>query len=239
MRSIPTPVRPYEDLIATARQARLTAAPANLPTEHEQAKFELGLVVALILDAPEAARGLDLLVNDRQIHPEGAEVFAALLYATERRDGAEFWWRFAAGSGSRIAAYCLHLHHLWLGELSDADYWLAWSRDLAARARPTPPRPLHSSQPLLPDAVRRDILARCHRGLAPRLPAAVEAVIDRLPVESADENHTGVPQPDTLAASALDPEPPAAPAPTSRSAADITAREQASGCHNRPRRAAP
>ncbi|MDH6122657.1 hypothetical protein ABH930_006934 [Kitasatospora sp. GAS204A] len=217
--SVPAPVRPYEELIAAARQARLTAAPANLPSEHEQAKFELGLVVALILDAPEAARGLDLLVNSRQIHPEGAEVFAALLYASERVDGAEFWWRFAAGSGSRISAYCLHLHHLRLGESGDADYWLAWSRDLAERARPTPPRPLRSSQPLLPEAVRRDILARCHRGLAPRLPAALEAVINQLPVRADDPDFGHVPRPDAFAIDGLEPRTgpartaPAAPAP--------------------------
>ncbi|MGF1432019.1 hypothetical protein [Kitasatospora sp. LaBMicrA B282] len=153
-------------------------------------------------------------MNSRQIHPEGAEVFAALLYAGGRTDGAEFWWRFAAGSGSRISAYCLHLHHLHLGEPSDADYWLAWSRDLAARSHPAPPRPLHSSQPLLPDAVRRDILARCHRGLAPRLPAALEAVIDRLPVKADDPDFGEVPQPADLATSALEPEPPTPAADT-------------------------
>ncbi|MFF7636092.1 glycoprotein [Kitasatospora sp. NPDC008050] len=215
---VPAPPRPYDERIATAREARLTAAPVNLHSEHEQARFELGLVVALVLDAPEAARGLDLLVNSQQIQPEGAEVFAALLYATDRIDGAEFWWRFAAGSGSRISAYCLHLHHLHLGELSDADYWQAWSRDLAERAERAedsgraegspPPRPLRSSQPLLPDAVRRDILARCHRGLAPQLPPALEAVIKQLPVKIDDFDLREIPQPDSLGTGTLAPDPP-------------------------------
>ncbi|WP_327065293.1 glycoprotein [Kitasatospora sp. NBC_01302] len=211
---VPAPPRPYDERIATAREARLTAAPVNLHSEHEQARFELGLVVALVLDAPEAASGLDLLVNSQQIQPEGAEVFAALLYATGRIDGAEFWWRFAAGSGSRISAYCLHLHHLHLGELSDADYWQAWSRDLAERAElaeaSPPPRPLRSSQPLLPDAVRRDILARCHRGLAPQLPPALAAVIEQLPVKMDEFDLREIPQPDSLGPGTLTPDPPAA-----------------------------
>lgn len=179
---VPRPERAHALRIAALRRARLTAAPAHLPSEHEQAAFELGLVVALVLGAPDASRGLDLLVNARRIQPEGAEVFGALLYATGRADGAEFWWRFAAGSGSRTAAYCLHLYHLKLGEADDADYWRAWSDQLAATARPPGLRPLRVGPPLLPDDVRRDILSRCHRGLAPQLPPALVEVIDRLPV---------------------------------------------------------
>ncbi|GAB2719177.1 hypothetical protein GCM10010442_45460 [Kitasatospora kifunensis] len=261
---VPAPPRPYDERIATAREARLTAAPVNLPSEHEQARFELGLVVALVLDAPEAARGLDLLVNSQQIQPEGAEVFAALLYATERIDGAEFWWRFAAGSGSRIAAYCLHLHHLHLGELSDADYWQAWSRDLAERAERAEqteqtaqagwvedaPPPLRSSQPLLPDAVRRDILARCHRGLAPQLPLALEAVIKQLPVKVDQFGLREIPQPDSLDTETLTPDPAAsqarptpapapAPAPPPPPTPSNQQGSQQSCCRARPGRCLP
>ncbi|MFI9331465.1 hypothetical protein ACIGZJ_28500 [Kitasatospora sp. NPDC052868] len=189
---VPRPERAHARRIAALRQARLTAAPAHLPSEHEQAAFELGLVVALVLGAPDASRGLDLLVNARRIQPEGAEVFGALLYATGRADGAEFWWRFAAGSGSRTAAYCLHLYHLKLGEADDADYWRAWSDQLAATARPPGLRPLRVGPPLLPDDVRRDILSRCHRGLAPQLPPALVEVIDRLPVGDGVDGGGGV-----------------------------------------------
>ncbi|MEU1504549.1 hypothetical protein [Kitasatospora sp. NPDC005748] len=183
---IPRPERAHAERIAALRLARLTAAPTHLPSEHEQATFELGLVVALVLGTPEAARGLDLLVNARRIQPEGAEVFAALLYATGREEGAEFWWRFAAGSGSGTAAYCLHLYHLRYGETDDADYWRAWSDQLAAAlgppgARPRGPTPPRVDRPLLPDDVRRDVLSRCHRGLAPQLPPTLVEVIDRLP----------------------------------------------------------
>ncbi|MFE4975002.1 hypothetical protein ACFRAR_23230 [Kitasatospora sp. NPDC056651] len=190
---VPRPQRPHAERIAALRQARITAAPAHLPSEHEQAAFELGLVVALVLGAPDASRGLDLLVNARRIEPEGAEVFGALLYATGKEEGAEFWWRFAAGSGSGTAAYCLHLHHLMLGETDDADYWRAWSDQLATAERPPGPRTLRMTRPLLPDDVRRHILSRVHRGLAPQLPPALVAVIDRLPVQGGTEEE--VPNP--------------------------------------------
>ncbi|MFJ2863492.1 hypothetical protein [Kitasatospora sp. NPDC087314] len=184
---VPRPERAHAERIAALRQARLTAAPTHLSSEHEQAAFELGLVVALVLGAPDASRGLDLLVNARRIQPEGAEVFAALLYATGREEGAEFWWRFAAGSGCGTAAYCLHLHHLKLGENDDADYWRAWSDQLASAERPPGSRPLRMSRPLLPDDVRRDILSRVHHGLAPQLPPRLVAVIDRLPRQGDEE----------------------------------------------------
>ncbi|MFD5433920.1 hypothetical protein ACFWJ4_17420 [Kitasatospora sp. NPDC127067] len=190
---VPRPERAHAERVAALRRARLTAAPAHLPSEHEQAAFELGLVVALLLGAPDASRGLDLLVNARRIEPEGAEVFGALLYATGKEEGAEFWWRFAAGSGSGTAAYCLHLHHLMLGETDDADYWRAWSDQLATAERAPGPRVLRMNRPLLPDDVRRDILSRVHRGLAPQLPPALVAVIDRLPVQDGDEEE--VPSP--------------------------------------------
>ncbi|GAA3001087.1 hypothetical protein [Kitasatospora sp. NPDC057738] len=190
---VPRSERAHAERVAALRRARLTAAPAHLPSEHEQAAFELGLVVALVLGAPDASRGLDLLVNARRIEPEGAEVFGALLYATGKEEGAEFWWRFAAGSGSGTAAYCLHLHHLMLGETDDADYWRAWSDQLATVERPPGPRVLRMNRPLLPDDVRRDILSRVHRGLAPQLPPALVAVIDRLPVQDGDEEE--VPSP--------------------------------------------
>ncbi|MFE5581432.1 hypothetical protein [Kitasatospora sp. NPDC056531] len=193
---VPRVERANAERIAALRQARLTAAPVHLPSEHEQAAFELGLVVALVLGAPCASQGLDLLVNARRIQPEGAEVFGALLYATGKEEGAEFWWRFAAGSGSGTAAYCLHLHHLKLGETDDADYWRAWSEQLSTAERQPAPRPLRMSRPLLPEDVRRDILSRVHRGLAPQLPPALIAVIDRLPLQGGEgEGEEEVPNP--------------------------------------------
>ncbi|MGW2917801.1 hypothetical protein ACWDBF_08045 [Streptomyces angustmyceticus] len=193
--TVPRRQRVYAQLIETARQARITAAPVHAPSQHEQAGHELGLVIALVLDAPEASRGLDALVNNREVQPEGAEVFAALLYVTGRPEAAEFWWHFAAGAGSRTAAYCLHLRHLHLGEIDDADYWRAWHQHLVATPRKPTNRPVKASQPLLPDPLRRNILARSHHGLEPQLPAALEAVINQLPVDSDDEDYGEIPRP--------------------------------------------
>ncbi|MFI9274469.1 hypothetical protein ACIGXM_27730 [Kitasatospora sp. NPDC052896] len=183
---------------------RISAAPVRLPSEHEQATHELALVTALVLNAPQAAHSLDLLVNSARIHPEGALVFAGLLYLTDRTDAAQFWWQFAAGGGSQTAAYCLHLYHLLLGEPRDAAYWRAQADRLAGHPRPRPNRGLATAAvrggaPLLPEEVRRDILARCHRGLLPRLPIRLEAVINRLVVTANDDDFGEIPQPsDTL-----------------------------------------
>lgn len=42
----------------------------------------------------------------------GAAVFACLPFLTGHPESAQFWWQLSAGAGNRIAAYCLHLHHL-------------------------------------------------------------------------------------------------------------------------------
>ncbi|MDH6142419.1 MULTISPECIES: hypothetical protein [Kitasatospora] len=176
--------------------ARVTAAPAPYPSEHEQAGHELDLAIALVLNAPQAGRSLERLVNSDRIHPEGALVFACLLAVTGRLDPAQFWWQFAAGSGSHTAANLLHLHHLRLGEPRDAAYWRAQAEQLAQAPR----RTVHSrlaGPALLPDEVRHDLLARCHEGLDARLPTALEAVINRLCVAADDEDYGEIPQPST------------------------------------------
>jgi hypothetical protein len=174
--------------------ARVTAAPAPYPSEHEQAGHELDLAIALVLNAPQAGSSLERLVNSDQIHPEGALVFACLLAVTGRLDPAQFWWQFAAGSGSHTAAYLLYLHHLSLGEPGDAAYWRGQAEQLAQAPRRTVHN--HRAGPaLLPDEVRHDLLARCHDGLNPRLPATLEAVINRLSVATDDEDYGEIPQP--------------------------------------------
>ncbi|MFF3069000.1 hypothetical protein ACFVSN_01710 [Kitasatospora sp. NPDC057904] len=181
---------------------RVTAAPAPFPSEHEQAAHELDLATALVLGAPQAGRSLDLLVNSHRIHPEGALVFGCLLAVTGRDDPAQFWWQFAAGSGSSTAAYLLHLHHLRLGEPRDAAYWRDQAERLAAAPR-RKHRPLRATEPLFPDDVRHDILARCHEGLHPKLPTALEAAINRLTVTSDDEDYGEIPQPRSALVSEL------------------------------------
>ncbi|WP_316521199.1 hypothetical protein [Kitasatospora brasiliensis] len=180
-----------------AAAAHITAAPPPFPSEHEQAFHELNLTIALVLNAPQAGRSLARLVNSDQVHPEGALVFASLLHITDRPEGAQFWWQFAAGGGNATAAYLLHLHHLSLGETRDAAHWRGQTEQLATKSRAAP----HTGRtvtPLLPDDVRLDILARCHEGLSPRLPAALEAVINRLTVDCDDEDFGEIPQPSPI-----------------------------------------
>ncbi|MEV7026743.1 hypothetical protein [Kitasatospora sp. NPDC093558] len=198
------PVRVFPCVLAAAPSLsdRLTAAPAPFPSEHEQAAHELDLATALVLGAPQAGRSLDQLVNSHRIHPEGALVLGCLLAVTGRADPAQFWWQFAAGSGSSTAAYLLHLHHLRLGEPRDAAYWRDQAELLAANPR-REQRTYRATEPLLPDDVRHDILARCHEGLHPRLPAALEAVVNRLTVTADDEDYGEIPQPRSALAAEL------------------------------------
>ncbi|MFI6588182.1 hypothetical protein [Embleya sp. NPDC050493] len=149
----------------------------------------------MILNSPYAAHRLSRLVNDRRIEPRGALVFACLLHITGRDEAAGFWWRFAAGAGSHTAAYCLYLDHRTRGEIGDAHFWLDQAHQLAR----TPPPADHQDNRdrlLLPDHARAAILEQCRRGDLPRLPHALEAVVNRLRVEGDDEDYGEIPQPD-------------------------------------------
>jgi len=167
------------------------------PTDCEQAAHDLDLAVTLVVDAPEAAPSLSRLVDDQEsIAPEGALVFGCLLHLARYREAAQFWWQFAAGGGSRTAAFCLCLHHRRHGEFRDAEHWRAESARLAGRAPGAwKPRPHSPVRPLLPDGVRHGLLSECHGGGRPRLPHALEAVIHRLVVTDDDEDFGEIPQP--------------------------------------------
>ncbi|MFI5757277.1 hypothetical protein [Streptomyces sp. NPDC051569] len=195
---------PYDTETARARVAARRApdrsacpggsggGPRRYPSAHEQAAHDLSLAVALVLNAPEAAAGLTRLVDQDRIDPEGAVVFAALLHLTGHKDAAQFWWQFAAGGGNRTAAFCLFLAHQERAEFKDAAYWRTQSRRLPRPGRGQTPPTLSA---LLPETVRHDLLSQCHHGRHPTLPAQLEAVINRLRVDSADEDFGEVPQP--------------------------------------------
>lgn len=160
---------------------------SRAPTAAERitraATRELDLISAKVLNGPEAST-LSMLDNSRQIDPEGALVFACLLYIAGREGGAQFWWQFAAGGGSSSAATCLSLYHRRNGAFDHADYW----REQADRLLPNPAacdrtRTQAAQQPLLPDHIAKDLLAQCRRGLRPRLPAKLEEVIKELRTE--------------------------------------------------------
>ncbi|GAA1889107.1 hypothetical protein [Streptantibioticus ferralitis] len=188
-RSLSAPVGPGP--VATGA----AAGPAPYPTAHEQARHELDLACALVLNAAEAAASLDRLVDDDRIDPEGALVFGVLLHLTGRGEAAEFWWRFAAGGGSRTAAYCLFLDHRRRGEFRDADHW----RGQATRPPAAPHTygaPARANGPLLlSETARRELLVQWHRGVTPQLPAALERVIDRLHVDCGEGDFGPIPRP--------------------------------------------
>jgi hypothetical protein len=189
-----------EGRVPPAVSARTGVRARPYPTECEQAAHDLDLAVSLVVNAPEAAASLARLVDDQDsIAPEGALVFGCLLHLARYREAAQFWWQFAAGGGSRTAAFCLCLHHRRHGEFRDADYWRAQSARLAQRAHTQGAAPSRrqrpAARPLLPDGVRHGLLSECHGGGHPRLPHALESVIHRLPVLDDDEDFGEIPQP--------------------------------------------
>ncbi|MCG3044061.1 hypothetical protein L7D48_26375 [Streptomyces sp. S1A] len=207
----------YDDYDPAAARERIARAVATCPpsarppanpdtgwryrTVHEQAAHDLDLAISLVVGSPGAAGSLARLIDHRRTEPEGALVFACLLHLVGHRDAAQFWWQFAAGGGSRTAAFCLCLHHRRLGEFRDADHWrrqaaLLGSARTAARAPRSTAGVPGPHGFLLPDAIRRDLLSQCHRGRHPRLPAAVEAVVNRLRVDGDDEDYGEIPRPE-------------------------------------------
>jgi hypothetical protein len=172
-------------------------APAHSSCEPEQALRELDLTAVLLLDDSRAAARLSGLADGRSLEAEGAVVFACLLHLTARENAAHFWWRFAAGAGSHVAAYCLCLHHRRHGEYQDSDYWRDQAARLRVEHRPDPAREYGTEQPLLPEDVRRDLIAQCHKGNRPRLPLALETALNRLAVDSDDVDFGEIPQPST------------------------------------------
>ncbi|MFJ7147590.1 glycoprotein [Streptomyces sp. NPDC100445] len=172
-----------------------TRVPSRYPTVHEQAQHDLDLAVSLIVDAPQARPSLTRLLDSDPIEPEGALVFAALLHLAGYREPAQFWFEFAAGAGSRTAAFCLFLLHQQRSEHRTAAYWRAQLNDCS----PVPPRPARTATPhapLLPEGVRHDLISRCWQGRRPCLPPRLEAVIHGLPVEPLDEDFGEIPRPD-------------------------------------------
>ncbi|MEU6326476.1 hypothetical protein ABZ851_04180 [Streptomyces sp. NPDC047049] len=179
---------------ATERPVRAgQGAPSTYASARDEATHELQLACALVVNAAAAAASLERLVNDHHIDPEGALVFACLLHITGRQDAAHFWWHFGAGAGSRTAAYCLYLSHRRNGEYRDAAYW----REQAAHAPDEERRSAAAfdEKQLLPDAARHNLLVQWHSGLAPTLPSALENVINRLVVDSDDEDFGEIPRP--------------------------------------------
>ncbi|WP_444468390.1 hypothetical protein ACR31U_35440 (plasmid) [Streptomyces rochei] len=130
------PTAPHDGFDVGAALRRLATDAAVPTTPHPdtlraaQAGQRLSVICRWILNKPDAADHVDRLAQDPdaatedQLDVDGALVFACLLHLTDHHESAQFWWQLAAGAGHRAAAYCLHLHHLALGESREARHWL-------------------------------------------------------------------------------------------------------------------
>ncbi|WP_413804275.1 hypothetical protein [Streptomyces sp. OE57] len=96
-----------------------------------QATAELDWLSSEVVRNPDTVDAMARLVNNRsRIEPAGALTFACLLYLSDRHEGAQFWWQFAAGAGMATAAYCLYLHHAQYSEEGMAAFWFSQAYEL-------------------------------------------------------------------------------------------------------------
>lgn len=153
----------------------------EMRAEREYLSYELNLTCALVLGDAGAAAALSGLGDERCGEPEGALVFGCLLHLTRRPHACRFWWKFAAGGGVQLAAYCLYLHHGQAAEFEEARYWREEAKNLGGAVKPA--RRAAPPGSLLPMHVFDRLLLECRLGRRPRLPLDVEAVVNRLLVE--------------------------------------------------------
>lgn len=129
-----TPHAPVPGHRARRRSAHGWSDPArDCPLDAERARRDLKAACLTAVCAPKAEAQLASFVADGHADLPGAVVFGCLLYLAGLREGAGFWWQFAAGSGSArtsSAAYCLFLDHSRRGEHHDARFW---ARELGRR----------------------------------------------------------------------------------------------------------
>lgn len=129
-----TPHPPTAGHRARRRSVHGWSDPArDCPLDAERARRDLKAVCLASACAPKAGAHLDSFLTDGHTDLAGAVVFGCLLHLAGLREGARFWWQFAAGSGSprtSAAAYCLFLDHSRRGEHHDARHW---ARELGRR----------------------------------------------------------------------------------------------------------
>ncbi|WP_327169091.1 IclR family transcriptional regulator C-terminal domain-containing protein [Streptomyces subrutilus] len=126
--------RPPAGHRARRRPAHGWSDPArDCPLDAEQARRDLKAACLAAVCAPGAGARLDSFADGGRTDLPGAVVFGCVLHLSGLREGARFWWQFAAGSGSArtsTAAYCLFLDHSRRGEHHDARFW---ARELGRR----------------------------------------------------------------------------------------------------------
>ncbi len=135
-----------EARLLRASRGRAAAAPArrraaygwsdpsrDCPLDSERARRDLKAVCLAAVCGPKAEAQLTAFAESGHTDLAGAVVFGCLLHLAGLREGARFWWQFAAGSGrarTASAAYCLFLDHSRRGEHHDARFW---ARELGRR----------------------------------------------------------------------------------------------------------
>ncbi|MFJ4673006.1 hypothetical protein [Kitasatospora purpeofusca] len=103
---------------------RWTDPGLNGQAELDQAWWDLRAVCTMVVAADESPAILAAFIADGYVDDgSGARVLACLLHLTGYRDGARWWWQWAAGAGDNTAVYCLLLDHARRGELQDARFW--------------------------------------------------------------------------------------------------------------------
>jgi hypothetical protein len=90
---------------------------------YERAADDLIRLCNLVLGQPDALHQMaNFMEGGLILEPHGARVLACVLHLAGR-DGARFWWQYAAGAGDDVASCCLSLHHMALGEVVNANHW--------------------------------------------------------------------------------------------------------------------
>jgi hypothetical protein len=183
-----------ERIVRAARDLELPTSIDGTPqARREQFEYELNLTSALVIGDTKAAAVLARLFDKDDPEPEGALVFGCLLHLAGRVAASCFWWRFAAGAGVHLGAYCLYLNHAQRGESDQAEYWHAESNALR-EGDSTPSRAIPRG-PLLPDSVYHALLAQCRRGMTPLLPIDIEVAVNQVLVDSDEAEFGDIPWP--------------------------------------------
>ncbi|MGW5442735.1 hypothetical protein [Streptomyces asiaticus] len=120
----------FDDTVQSARAHSALFRPQQHPDGWqpdekllEDAVGALRAVCRTVVGDEGALQEMSSFIGDRTLEPDGAVILGCVLQLAAREDSARFWWQFAAGAGNTIAAYCLYLHHLALGEGPAADCW--------------------------------------------------------------------------------------------------------------------
>ncbi|MFE4397935.1 MULTISPECIES: hypothetical protein [Streptomycetaceae] len=115
-------------LVPSPALVRYQWTPVHSLNTVEQAWKDLRSLCARVIAADSAPDDLAGFIDVHYADGIGARVLACLLHLADDRDGARWWWQYAAGAGDHTSVYCLLLDHLRRGELHDATWW---SRQLA------------------------------------------------------------------------------------------------------------